>query len=319
MGTTVAKLKAGDTPLLAGLPEGKYFVVAGGSFDPKAMGSIADEWLAPVIKGLNDTNTDSGKKIAGVLETFKVLATSSNHSAVGFLVPTKPMGQESLVQQIGIINGDARAIAGEEKKLFGEMNDLMALAPQNKGVKTTLVFGEPKTIDGVELSTYSTKLDFDKNDPQGMQAEQILAMIYGPGGASGTFGVVNDKTFLATAGVSDELLKEIIASAKSGKDVLSDSPGVKAINAEFPPNRSAVYYVALDNIITTALRYAQGFGLPVKMKLPDNLPPIGVGIGTEGSSIRVDEVIPTQTVQALIAAGLQAYTDAQGGGKGGGL
>jgi hypothetical protein len=319
LGKLVADMKPGNNAMLAGLPQGKYFVLAGVSFSPAAMATINSEWIDPVIKSLNDTNTDSGKKIANVLDGMKVVMTSTDHTSVGMIAPTKPMGQESLIQQVAVSYGDAKVISGVEKKTLTDIGDLMGLAPQNKGVKTKFVFGDPKTVDGVELQTYATKLEFDKNDPQGMQAEQILAMIYGPNGQSGSFGVANDKTFVMGQGVSDEVLKELIASAKSDKDVLSDTPGIKTVSAMLPPNPSMVYYVSLDNIITTALRYAQGFGLTVKLKLPAELPPIGVSVATDGSSIRMDGVLPVETVQALVAAGLQAYTDIAQGGKGGGL
>ena len=86
---------------------------------------------------------------------------------MGWIVPTKPLGQESLFQQIGVTYGDAQKLATAEKKLLTDMNDLMALFPQNQGVKTKIEFGEPKMIDGVELQTYTTKMDFDANDPRG--------------------------------------------------------------------------------------------------------------------------------------------------------
>jgi hypothetical protein len=234
------------------------------------------------------------------------------------IVPTKPIGQESLFQQVQVVNGDAKGISTAEKKLLTDMNDLMALAPQNAGAKTSIQFGAPKNIDGTELVTYSTKLDVDKNNPQAAQVEQMLSMFYGPNGMSGSFGAVDDKTFVASQGADDELVKELIASAKSQKDVLSETALVKGVSSQLPAKSIAIYYISLDNILGTAARYAQGF-IPIKITVPQDLPPIGIAAGTEGSAIRIDGFIPTQTVQSLIAAGLQAYSDANKSGKGGGL
>jgi hypothetical protein len=317
LGKTVAECKPGTTPLLAGLPDRKYFIFGGGSSDPAVTGRLAEEWINPIIKDLNGTNTDIGKQIAGVLESAKVVASSANHTAMGWVVPTKPLGQDSLFQEFSVTYGNAAKIAGAEKKLLSEINDLMALAPQNQGVKTKIEFGEVKAVDGAQLQSYTTKMDFDPNDPKGMQAQQMLSMLYGPKGMSGAFGPVNDNTFIIAQGVDDELLKEVIASAKASKDVLSDSEHVKAVSSHLPSNRTAVYYVALDNIVGTVVRYAQGFGVPIKMKLPQNLPPIGASVGTDGSSVRFDSFVPTETVQSLIAAGIQAYTQMQAGGGGG--
>ena len=97
-GKTVASIKPGSTPLLAGLPDKKYFFFGGGSYDGKVASDIAGEWLDPIAKSLKDTNTDAGKQIASLLDTMKAVASTSNHSASGMIVPTKPLGQESLIQ-----------------------------------------------------------------------------------------------------------------------------------------------------------------------------------------------------------------------------
>lgn len=317
-GKTVASLKAGPTPLLAGLPDKKYFFFGGASVDPKVFGEIVGNALDPIIKSLNDAHNDTGKKIASMLETAKTVYSSADHSAVGLVMPTKALGQESLLQEIAIVNGDSKVIAEGEKKMLVEANDMMGLMPQNAGMKTKIVFGADKNIDGVTLSGYTTKFEFDENDPKGMQAQQMMAMLYGPNGIGGAFGAVNAKTFIITQGASDELLKEAVGAATDGKDVLSDTAGVKLVASELPKRPIVVYYVALDNIVGTAVRYAQGFGVPIKMKLPPNLAPIGVSIGVEDASLRMDGFLPTSTVQSLISAGIQAYTQMQGG-PGGGL
>ena len=55
------------------------------------------------------------------------------------------------------------------------------------------------------------------------------------------------------------------------------------------------------------------------MKLPQNLAPIGIAAGAEGSAVRIDGFIPATTVQSLVAAGIDAYTQMQQKGQGGGL
>ena len=317
-GKTVASLKPGSTPLLAGLPDKKYFVFGGASVDPKVFGGIVADTLDPIIKSLKDANNDTGKKIASLLETAKTVYATADHSAVGLVMPTKALGQESLLQEIAVVNGDSKIIADGEKKMLVEASDMMGLMPQNAGMKTKIVMGPDKSVDGVNLTGYTTKFEFDENDPKGMQAQQMLAMMYGPNGIGGTFGAVNAKTFILTQGAGDELLKEAVDAAKDGKDVLSDTAGVKLVSGELPKHAIIVYYVALDNIVSTVVRYAQGFGVPIKMKLPPNLAPIGVSIGVEEATIRMDGFLPTSTVQSLIAAGIQAYTQLQGG-PGGGL
>lgn len=317
-GKVAQSLKAGDQPLLAGLPNVKYFAFGGSSMDPNGLKEVINDNLNPIIKKLNESDNKIGQKLASVLETAKSAIGASNHSVAGIVVPTKPLGQESIFQTIGASYGDARELSSAQKKMMTQLNELMAEAP-NQAAKSKVVFGEKKTVDGADLDTYTTKFEFDENDPKGMQAQQMMAMLYGPNGLTGSFGAVNDKTFVVAQGASDELLKQLIDSAKGGEDALSANEGVKMVSAQLPKHSSLVYYVELDNIVSTAVRYAQGFGLPIKIKLPHDQPPIGVAVGSYGSSIRVDSFVPAQTVQSLVAAGIQAYTQMQGGGQGGGL
>lgn len=321
-GSAVAKIKPGKGPLLAGLPDRKYFFFGGASFDPDSQSHLAKDFMDPLIKELNNANTDAGKQIADAMQTLSEMFDHVHSSVAGYVVPTKPIGQESMVQMVGVSHGDADVIAKDEKKLLTQTNALTALMQGNSGIKTKLEFnGDPRDIDGVKMQPYLTKIDMDPNDPAALRVQQFMGFVYGPGGLGGEFGAVNAKTFLIVQGGSDELVKEAIDAAKNNKDVLGQTPGVKAVAAHLQPDREMEYYIALDNIIASTVHYAQGFGLgmPFKIKLPQNQPPLAFSAGTEGSSIRVDGFIPAQTVQSLVAAGIQAYTQMQNGGPQGGL
>ncbi len=267
---------------------------------------------------MKGVDSDLAKKIAGVIETGLSMAGSANHSAAGLVMPTKPLGQDSVMQQISVVFGDSKTIVEGQKKLFGEMTSLMAALPDSGG-KVKMELGETTEVDGVTLQTATTKMNVDENDPKQMQAQQMLAMLYGPNGMTTHFGAVNDTTFIAAQGVSDELLKQAVEAAKSGKDVLSDTPGVQMVNEHLPKHNAVVYYIALDNIVSTAVKYAQGFGLPIKMKLPHDLAPIGISGGAEGPAFRMDMFVPAKTVQSLVTSGIQAYQQMQQGNGGGGL
>jgi hypothetical protein len=92
--------------------------------------------------------------------------------------------------------------------------------------------------------------------------------------------------------------------------------GVKTVSAQLPAQRILAEYVFLDNMVNTGVRYAQANGLPFKMKLPDDLPPIGITAATEGSAVRFDGFIPTKLIQSLVAAGMESYMQMQGGAPG---
>ncbi|HZL36608.1 MAG TPA: hypothetical protein VFC78_14910 [Tepidisphaeraceae bacterium] len=320
-GTSVAKIKPGEGALLTGLPDHKYIAFGGFSCDPKSTSHISDDFIDPIIKGLKGTDTDTARQIVDALKSYKTVMGSIHNSAAGWVMPTKPLGQESVVQQVVVTYGDAKVIAGSEKKLLASMTDLMGAIPQQAGSpKMKFEFGAaPTTIDGAEMNSYSMKMDFDPNDPRAAQMQQGMAMMYGANGLNGKYGAVNDKAFVLVQGGSDELLTEVIDAARTGKDVLGDSAGVKAVASHLQNGREFEYYFALDNFVNTIVRYAQGFGVPVKLKLPPNLPPLAMSAGSDGSALRFDYFIPAQTMQSVIAAGIQTWTQMQNGGAGGGL
>jgi hypothetical protein len=316
IGKTVSQLKNTSTPLLAGLPDRKYYAFGGMAWDPKVLSGIMTDCIDPINAELKKSG-DTGKQIATLLESAKTLAGSMNRVAAGYPMAQGAIGNEAIIQQISVVNGDAKAIASAERSLFLGLGQLMALAPKEAGTMKLDVTEGAKTVDGVKLDSYAMSINPDPNNPQAAQMQQMMAMIYGPTGMGGLMGVVDDKTFIAFQGANDKLISEAIAAAKSQKDVLSSSKGVQSVSAQLPKQRSFEQYIALDNIVSAGVRYAQGFGLQVKMKLPQDLPPIGVAAGTEGPVVRGEVFIPSQTVQSLISAGLQAYQQMQGGGNGG--
>jgi len=174
-----------------------------------------------------------------------------------------------------------------------------------------------KTVGGVKLDQYKMNMQMgDPDSPQAAQAQQMMGMIYGPNGMSGVLGAVNDKTFVAVQGGTDQLVEAVVKAAQNPQDVLSGTAPVKAASQQLPQNRFGVFYLQLDQVITSGVKYAQGFGVPVKMQLPPNLAPIGFTASSQGTAVRIDTHVPTTTIQSIVAAGVQAYMQMQGGGQG---
>jgi hypothetical protein len=163
-----------------------------------------------------------------------------------------------------------------------------------------------KTVSGVTLDTYETKITFPPDDPAAAQAQQVLSFIYGPNGMTGVIGPVNDKTLISVQGGSDQLVADMIAAAKADADALGADAGVRAVANELPKERSMVLYVDVGTMLNTGMRYAKGFGAPVNVKIPANLPPIGMTAGAEGTAFRVDLHVPNTLVQGLVSAYMQA-------------
>ncbi|QOV91001.1 hypothetical protein [Humisphaera borealis] len=315
LGKLALQTKPAQGNLLAGLPDRKYFFFGGGSSDPEVTGKVFTDLLDPIIKEMSAV--PDAAKFAAALESAKKSYASTSGWSLGYVAPTGALGQESVIQQVSVIHGDSKAIMDGQRTVMAAMTDLMKLLPQQQGQSVGFeIKPGAKTISGVSFDAFETKMKFPEDDPQSAQAQQMIAFIYGPAGMTGVLGAVNAKTVVAVQGGSDELIADLVAAAKANADTLSAQAGVRSVAAELPKTRNAEMYLDLGTLVNTGVRYAKGFGVPVNVKLPADLPPIGFSSGTDATAIRVDVHIPTKLLEGMMSAFLQAQKDMQGGGNG---
>jgi hypothetical protein len=314
-GKLALQTKGTKASMLNGLPARKYFMFGGGEADPKTVQKVLGDLLDPIIKELDQV--EETKKFAATLNTAKIAYGSLTGSSVGLVAPTGALGQESVLQEVSIIRGDARVLQESQRQLLTSMNDLMQILPQQQGMKTSFELKQnAKTVSGVQLDAYETKIIFPPDDPAGAQAQQILGFVYGPNGMTGVIGPVDGKTLISVQGGSDQLISDTIAAAKANADALGADAGVRAVANELPKERVMVMYIDVGTIVNTAVRYAKGFGAPINVKIPADLPPIGFSAGTEGTAIRVDLHVPNRLVQGMVAAYMEAQRQMRNPGGG---
>src|SRR5439155_14698408 len=238
--------------------------------------------------------------------------------AIGYTTPTGALGADSLVQAITVVKGNAKAVAEGERKVLQNMGTWLQAMPQAPGgpQMSFEMLPDTKTAGGVKFEQFRFNMELGnaQNNPQAAQMQQAMSIIYGPNGLTGSMGVVNDNTLLIVQGGTDKLLTDAVAGAKAGQDVLSKRAA--AVKGEMPKQRIGEFYVALDQIIITGMKYAQGMGVQVKKQIPPNLPPIGISAASEGTAVRIDGHVPTSTVQSVVAGVTQVIMQMQGGGAG---
>ena len=314
MGKLALQVKETDGPLLTGLPAGKYLFYMGGIQDPQVALQVFNDITAPFSKTLADMG-DQGKTIQSAIDSYRDAFSSIQGSTFGMVAPSGPIGQGALFQFVGVYKADAEKLKAAQVQQLQVQNELMkAFGAKGTAGMTTNVVPNAKTIDGVSFDQIRLQFNMAGNTPQQMQMNQMMNIMYGPGGFSMYTGVVDPKTLLFGSGLSDDFLGKAVESVKSGADPVGESDAVKLVDAELPKNRSVVAYIPLDVIVSTAVGYAQQFGMPLPVQLPPNLPPIGVSAGADGSALRIDGHVPTQLVQSLIQAGMQFYLQHGGGG-----
>jgi hypothetical protein len=304
-------------PLLGGLPLGKYLVFGGFVMDPAMASKAFSDLVDPVAKEIATAGPDM-QSINDYVAAAKGIIAATKGASLGMFAPTGALGQEALAQAVAVYNGDPKAMADSVQKAVAVMPDVMkALGLPADAYKVTLTHNA-KTLDGVSFDSITTVMTPDPNNPMAQQQAQMMALMYGPNGMTEYTGIVGDHLLVAT-GVSDAVLSTAIASAKSGESPLSALDAVKKASANLPTNRMAEAFVPLDQIISTGLVYAKQFGFAMPVQLPPDLPPIGETLSTDASTVKLDSYVPTSLVQSLVAAGMQAFMQMNGGGAGGGM
>jgi hypothetical protein len=307
-------LKDTKAQLVSGLPDRKYFAVVGASTDSKALAQALGDLLNPIAKEL--ANVKGGQQFADAVGAIQQSIMATKSITAGYVMPEGQLGQEGLIQAVSVAHGDAQKISQTTKQFLKGYAALFQNLPKEAGQINFNVQEKAQTVAGVQFDKFT--MDMKVGDPaQQDQMKMVMGLVYGPGGPGGLMGVVDNNTFLSIQGGSDKLVADAVAAAKANKPNANILPGLPMVDKNLPDNRFLVEYVALDNIARTAVKAAEQFGVPFKMQLPADLPPLGFAAAAEGNAVRGDLFIPTKTVQSRVAAGMQAAMQMQGGQPGG--
>jgi hypothetical protein len=320
----VAEFKNTDASFLAGLPTMKYLLLGGWQVDPKAMEKLVSDFTDPIAKEFAALGED-GKAMQAYLDAMKKFFSASTGQGFGMLTPSGNLGQDAVIQAAYINRGDAKTLIDAQREIANSQQAFMNMFQPGGGagiaMKTTYT-ANAKTVDGIPLNQMTTAFITPPGQPaspQVAQMQQMMGVMYGPGGINLLTGQINDKVAVTSMGISDEALKTLIASAKANDDKLSQSAALAATKKNLPQTRFAEMYVSLDQIAVTLASYAKAFGMPINFQVPPDLAPIGMTLGTEGgNALKGNGFIPAQTLQSLIAAGMQTYMQMQGGQQPGG-
>lgn len=316
MGKILANAKGDEANLLVGLPNRKYFVVGGMTVDSAVATKMFSDFSDPIAQALGGAGP-AGQPILNVIKAAKETLSATTGGAGGYVEPTGAPGQQSVLEVLGVYRGDAKRIAAANRESQAAMADLMQNMPQQPGISFKYgVQPGAKTIDGVTLDEVTMKFQVDPNNPAAVQAGQMIQMMYGPNGLSGAMGAVDDKMFLFGMGTDDALLSDAVAAAKKQDNSLTQKPNIAAVAKALPQDKIMVEYIFLDNIGDTVTKYMAQFGFPVKVKIPQDLPPIGVALTASGPSMRVDTHISTDLIESVMATVFQVMMNQQGGRPG---
>jgi hypothetical protein len=306
--------------MLTGLPDGKYLLFGGSAGDPQLASSMLADLVAPIEAAMKDGGPDMAPW-NNIISLIKAGAAAQTGGAYALVAPHGQLRQDPLVQMISIKTGDAKTLMDVTHK-FADMQQTLTKAfgvPGAAATSTTTFTPAAKTVDGVTFDELQVAFNMTGQSFQEMQAAQFISFLYGANGVQVYTGMVSDQTMLSVSGVPDDVITAAIEAIKKGDDPLAKIDTVKAVAAQLPPQRFATIYIPLAEWASTGLNVAKQFSVDMGVKIPDDLPPVGCTLSTDGTAVRMDTYCPTQLVQALTAAGIQMFMAQNRAGPGGGL
>ncbi|HRK32265.1 MAG TPA: hypothetical protein PLD59_14455 [Tepidisphaeraceae bacterium] len=314
LGDFVSKNKNTTESFTVGLPAGKYLAFGGFTGDPVLSAKMVDDIAAPVVAELQKAGgkeADAVTKFYGILMDY-IKATEGQ--TFGMVAPEGEVGQTALLQVVNIYTGDAAKMKAAYIGMMEGQSELMTAFGMPADQMSYTVTPGAKTIEGLAFD--QVKGDF-KIDGGGPEVEQMMKFMYGPDGMNFYVAELGADKLVQAFGIDDAMIAATVKATKDKTDVLGALPGVKAVTAQLPANKSGVFYVAIDEFVGTGLNVAKQFGFGMNVQMQPDLPPLAMSTATEGTAIRIDVHAPTQLISQLIAAGFQIAMQAQGGGRGG--
>jgi hypothetical protein len=310
-------MKGTDAPLTVGLPAMKYHFFGGSEYNAEPIAAMVEDFSLPIMAELN--KVEGQENVKALADNVRAAMKATHGTTFGMPVPTK-IGQDAIAQQVVLYRGggkESKAVmtsGAELAKSF--INDVKV--PEGQAKPKLVTDATPKTIDGVSFDTWKLETPAAPDDPNAAQQQMVMSTMYGAEGLTYSFATVGKNDFILATSTKDETISSFLKSIQANEEVVGKLDQVKAVKAELPKTRMMEAYVALDEILNTGIAAANTMGMPVQIQLPPDLSPIGFTGGAEGSTLRFDVHVPSATIQAIIAAGMQAFGQMRGGGGGGG-
>lgn len=152
--------------------------------------------------------------------------------------------------------------------------------------------------EGVRFDQWGVRMNVDPNDPMAMEAQQMMAMLAGPSGLSGYVGQAGQGV-VYTMARNTPLMRQAIRAAREG-DGLGAQDAIRAVAARLPDSRTFEGYVGVKPIIETVMEAMAAFGGGVdQIRLPEQVPPLGLALTTDSGGAQFRLHAPGDTVRAI--------------------
>lgn len=148
------------------------------------------------------------------------------------------------------------------------------------------------TVDGVAIDQYEMRYDL----PPALLAQinPQLMMLTGMAAQRGYVAQVNGKV-IVTSTPDLPTLTQAIAAAKSGKG-LDENSNLTAVRQQLGSGAAFEAYLNVGTIASTAVSFAQAFGMDTGVQVPQNLPPVGYALMASDNGVAGRTFFPTPVI-----------------------
>ncbi|MEZ6191848.1 MAG: hypothetical protein R3C45_11250 [Phycisphaerales bacterium] len=284
--------------ILARLPQSSY--IAAAAIDTKAI--AITELFEAAMEALPQDNPQMDlyrkslpmmkqiQQYAGVLYTPDPGALMSGTGAINMLQTYKV--------------DDGTAYMKSAKECITSMNGVeipMAMPMAPGGQPPVMTYATSYTdnalqLDGVQVDQYSMQM----NMPQ----EMLMQM--GPAAGFMTmftnfngYAAQTDGYFLSTTTLDQQLMAKGLATGKTGDGLGAGDTLATVREKAIPDGAVAEVYISLGGITETVGPMAMMFGMPA-IEAPQDLPPVAIGMGMDGTSTAGRLYVPNDTTRFII-------------------
>ncbi|MEM7575919.1 MAG: hypothetical protein AAF328_00470 [Planctomycetota bacterium] len=203
-------------------------------------------------------------------------------------------------------------------KMPGLIPEMMAQLPDAgpaSGMDFTFDWTESAlTLNQVDVHQYDLKMVL----PPEMMAELgPAAMMMGNAGTSGYIAGVDGKIIMTTV-PDPNLMREGLDALENGGG-LGEKAVIQDARGELPEGSVLEMFVSLDGIAEAANPFMMMFAGGMQLDVPEDLAPVSVGLGLDGTAMGARVVIPMSVLEFVRDSAQQAQEMMQpAGGDGGG-
>lgn len=151
-------------------------------------------------------------------------------------------------------------------------------------------------INGTKVDSWSGNIDMDPNDPEAMNTQMMMGIIFGQGGLGGMNATV-DKGVVMTMSPNTPLVTSALEAAKNGGG-LSTEEGIASVQSKLPAKRFFELYIGskalLDNV-TAGMAMA---GMGGDIEVPAKLAPVAIAASNEKSGVGIHIYVPIDVIKS---------------------